>query len=143
MASEYQSSPDHFYSSVLNDPGMAGCKPYDLEQRVVNFAVEITKVVEALPDNKVCNHLGSQLLRSGTSPALNYSEAQGAESLKDFIHKFSICLKELREMKNNLSILAMQKYVTPTTIIEAALDESEQLVRIFKASLKTAQSKLR
>ena len=55
-------------------------RKYDLDKRLIKFAVEVTKIVECLPDGKVCNHLGSQLLRSGTSPPLNYAEAQAAES---------------------------------------------------------------
>jgi four helix bundle protein len=72
-------------------------KKYDLEERLLEFAVRIIRVVENLPDNKVGNHLGGQLLRSGTSPALNYGEAQAAESRRDFIHKFKIILKELEK----------------------------------------------
>jgi len=37
------------------------------------------------------------MIRSGTSPALNFGEAMAAESRNDFIHKLKIILKELRE----------------------------------------------
>jgi four helix bundle protein len=69
-------------------------RKYDLEERLLQFAVRVTTIVESLPDTKVCNHLGGQLLRSGTSPALNYGEAQAAESKRDFIHKLGIILIE-------------------------------------------------
>ena len=69
--------------------------PRDLEERMIDFAVRIINVVEALPNTKVGNHIGGQLLRSGTSPAPNYGEAQSAESRRDFIHKMKIALKEL------------------------------------------------
>ena len=39
-----------------------------------------------------------QLLRSGTAPRAHYSEAEGAESSRDFIHKLGICLKELNKI---------------------------------------------
>jgi four helix bundle protein len=74
-------------------------KKYDLEERLLDFSMNIIAIVERLPDSKVCNHLGSQLLRSGTSPALNYGEAQAAESKRDFIHKLRIVLKELRKLQ--------------------------------------------
>ena len=45
-------------------------RKYDLDKRLIKFAVEVTKIIERLPEGKVCNHLGGQLLRSGTSPAL-------------------------------------------------------------------------
>lgn len=69
---------------------------HDLEERLINFAVLIIEIVESMPDTKAANHLAGQLLRSGTSPALNYGEAQSGESRKDFIHKIKIALKELR-----------------------------------------------
>jgi four helix bundle protein len=70
---------------------------YDLEERLINFAVLIVEIVGTMPDTKAATHLAGQLLRSGTSPALNYVEAQGGESRRDFIHKIKIVLKELRE----------------------------------------------
>ena len=72
---------------------------YDIEDRLIDFAVRIIALIESLPKNKVGKHVGGQLLRSGTSPAPNYGEAQGAESRSDFIHKMKICLKELRETR--------------------------------------------
>ena len=71
--------------------------PQILEERLIDFAVLIVSVVEALPNSKAGNHIANQLIRSGTSPAPNYGEAQSAESHKDFIHKLKISLKELRE----------------------------------------------
>jgi hypothetical protein len=58
-----------------------------LEERLIDFAVIILGVFEALPNSKAGNHIANQLIRSGTSPAPNYGEAQSAESRKDFNHK--------------------------------------------------------
>jgi len=69
----------------------------NLEERLINFAVLIIKITNELANTKAGNHLGGQLIRSGTSPALNYGEAQSAESRKDFVHKIKVVLKELRE----------------------------------------------
>ncbi|HOU30258.1 MAG TPA: four helix bundle protein, partial [Bacteroidales bacterium] len=71
-------------------------KKFDLEERLIDYAVDVIRLVESLPDTKTANHLGGQLLRSGTSPSLNYGEARGAESKNDFVHKMKVCLKELR-----------------------------------------------
>ena len=60
---------------------------YDLEERLIEFSVLIIEIVNEMPNTKAGNHLSGQLVRSGTSPALNYGEAQSAESKKDFIHK--------------------------------------------------------
>ena len=64
-----------------------------LADRLIQFAARVGKVVDALPDTRMGRHIGSQLVRSGTSPAPNYEEACAAESRRDFVHKLSICLK--------------------------------------------------
>jgi len=78
---------------------------YDLEERLIDFAVIITDIVEALPNTRLGNYIAGQLVRSGLSPALNYGEAQSAESRNDFIHKMKIILKELRESMISLKII--------------------------------------
>ncbi len=70
---------------------------FDLEQRLLDYSARIIRWVESLPNTRAANHVGGQLLRSGTSPCLNHGEAQAAESINDFVHKMRICLKELRE----------------------------------------------
>jgi four helix bundle protein len=51
------------------------------------------EIAEKLPETCGARHLATQIIRSATSPALNYGEAQGAESREDFIHKMKICQK--------------------------------------------------
>ena len=72
---------------------------YDIEDRLIDFAVRTIKLAGSLPKTKAGSHIANQIIRSGTAPAPNYGEAQGAESRSDFIHKMKICLKELRETK--------------------------------------------
>ncbi len=108
---------------------------YDLEERLINYSLRIIDVVELLPDTMVGNHLGRQLLRSGTSPALNYGEAQGAESRKDFTHKLKVITKELRESSINLRILDRKMLLKDTGIVS----ETKELTAIFVASLKTTK----
>jgi len=74
-----------------------GNEKYDLEERLIQFALLIIDIVEMLPNTRAGNHIAGQLICSGTSPAFNYGEAQVAESRDDFIHKMKICLKELKE----------------------------------------------
>jgi four helix bundle protein len=71
-------------------------RKYDLEERLIDFAVRIINIVEALPNTRAGNHIAGQLIRCGTSPAPNYGEAQSAESRNDFIHKIKFlrnCVK--------------------------------------------------
>jgi len=67
----------------------------EVENRLIDFAVRVIKVADALPKTPAGKHIAGQLLRSGTSPAPNYAEARGAESRADFVHKLKLALKEL------------------------------------------------
>ena len=78
---------------------------YDLEDRLVQFAVSVMRLAEMLPKTKIGIHLSDQMIRSSSSATLNYGEAQSAESRKDFIHKMKVVLKELRETNANLKRL--------------------------------------
>ena len=80
-------------------------RDYNLEDRLVDFAVMMIDIAESLPRTRACNHIAGQLVSSGTYPAPNYGEALSAESRKDFIHKIKIALKELRETKIWLRII--------------------------------------
>ena len=111
----------------------------DLEERLINFAVLIIEIVEAMPNTKASNHLAGQLVRSGTSPALNYGEAQSGESRKDFIHKIKIVLKELRETHICLKIINQSKLLKLEEKINLAINESNELISIFVKSVETAQ----
>ncbi len=113
-------------------------KKFDLEERLINFAAVIIDISEALPATFAGNHLGGQLLRSGTSPALHYGEAQAAESPADFIHKMKVCLKELRETHNCLRLIRKKSWIKSG--LDAQVRESNELVAIFVASIKTAQA---
>lgn len=114
-------------------------KEYNLEERLVDFAVAVIRLVDSLPNTKAANHLGGQLLRSGTSPALNYGEAQSSESRKDFVHKFKIVLKELRESMVCLKILRKSKLFDASESLEKLSKECNELVSIFVKSIETAE----
>ena len=111
---------------------------YDLEERLIDFAVMVIDLQESLPSTKAANHLGGQLLRSGTSPALNYGEAQSAETKKDFIHKIRVVLKELRESHVCMRIIERKGMHQDTALVERAKAECQELVRIFIKSVMTA-----
>jgi four helix bundle protein len=116
-------------------------KKYDLDERLINFAASIIDVSEALPQTFAGKHIGGQLVRSGTAPALHYGEAQGGESRKDFIHKMKVALKELRETFNCLKIIKKKNWY-PETPLATVLDENNQLIAIFVTSVETAKRNL-
>ena len=116
---------------------------FDLEERLINFAVLIIEITESMPRTRAGNHLSGQLIRSGTSPALNYGEAQSGESRKDFIHKIKVVLKELRESFVCLKIIHRTKLYKSEDKIQVALKENNELISIFVKSVETAQKNMK
>jgi four helix bundle protein len=114
---------------------------FDLEARLIDFAARCIKVANSLLNTQAGQNLSGQLTRSGTSPALNYGEAQGAESRKDFIHKMKICLKELRETRVCLKII-IQSEMLGAEKLQALMDETNELISIFVTSIKTAKENM-
>ena len=115
-------------------------RTYDIEERCIVFGAAIVRLTDHMPNTKAGNHLGNQLLRSGTAPALHYGEVQSAESRKDFIHKMSIALKELRESKNNMRIQCQCGLMDPAKQDHAWLiKECAELIAILGSSIRTAQ----
>jgi len=113
---------------------------YDLEQRLISFASLIIDISESLPNTAAARYLGSQLVRSGIAPSLNYGEAVSAESRKDFIHKMKIVLKELRETFICLKLLNLRNYLKEE--YEISLQECNELISISVKSIQTARNNL-
>ena len=114
-------------------------RKFDLEERLIDFAVRIIRIAESLPKTKIGNHISGQLIRCGTSPAPNYGEAQSSESLADFIHKMKICLKELRETRVWLLMIVRTNLLKPASKLEPLIDENNELISIFVKSVNTAK----
>lgn len=111
---------------------------YDLEDRLIDFAVLIISISESLPKTRAGNHLAGQIVRSGTAPALIYGEVQAAESRNDFIHKMKIALKELRETNVCQKIIKKKGYEIDANNLTYALKETNELISIFVKSIDTA-----
>ena len=133
---------------TLNRPGRvdhSGNAPnskervYDLEDRLLEFASKVIDISESLPKTRAGNHIAGQLLRSGTSPYGNHGEAQAPESMDDFIHKLKVCLKELRETRRWARLIERKNWLRGDAHIAFVLQEAEELIRIFKASVQTAE----
>ncbi|MBA3963784.1 MAG: four helix bundle protein [Chthoniobacterales bacterium] len=126
---------------VCEDGSAFGTKQqtqYDLEERLLEYAVRIIRLVDALPATRAGRHVADQLLRCGTSPLANHGELQGAESRRDFIHKLGICLKEIRETRRWLRLIHRLPLAAPPKV-EPLLNETEALIKIFAASIRTAE----
>jgi four helix bundle protein len=113
----------------------------DLEDRLIDFSVETAEIINGLPSTKFANHLANQLVRSCTSPALNYGETQAAESRRDFIHKMSVVLKELRESLICLKIIKRRELIQNNKCLDVLIIECNELVSIFYRSIETASNR--
>ncbi|HOW25584.1 MAG TPA: four helix bundle protein [Bacteroidales bacterium] len=116
---------------------------YQIENRLIDFVVHIQDVLRTFPNTYFHSQLANQLSRSSTSTALNYAEAQSAESSKDFIHKIKIVLKELRECHVSLRILVHNRDLDNNDVILALVAENSELIAIFVKSIQTAEKNLR
>jgi four helix bundle protein len=114
---------------------------YDLEDRLLEYSVKIIRIVDQLPNSRVGNHIAGQSVRSGTSPYPNHGEAQAAESPKDFVHKLRISLKELRETQRWLKLIQRVPLLKQPEKIDIVLEETEELIKIFVSSIRTAEKK--
>ena len=110
-----------------------------MQDRLIEYAVRIIKLSQALPESKVGKHVASQILKSGTSPAPNHGEAQSAESRSDFVHKLKIALKELRETDIWLKIIVRSELIQPVNSIDSLLLETNELISILFKSIETAK----
>ena len=117
-------------------------RKFDLEDRLIEFAVLVIQISDSLFDTRAGNHIAGQVVRSGTHPALHYGEAQSAESRQDFIHKLKVLLKELRETNNAFKIIKHAPLTKKLDLVEKGLKECNELISIFVKSIETAQKNL-
>ncbi len=115
---------------------------YDLEERVLEYAARIVRLAEALPNSAAGRHVSGQVLRSGTSPMAQHGEAQSGESRKDFVHKMSVGLKELRETLRWLQLIQRVPLIEKSGLLEPLIVETDELIRIFVSSIKTAKENM-
>ncbi len=109
-----------------------------LSERLLDFAVEVIKIVGKITKTYVGRQIAGQLIRSSSSAGANYEEACGAESRSDFIHKLQIVLKELRESSFWLKLIRKSSLL-PAEEIDELITESSELGNIIAKSIVTAK----
>jgi len=117
-------------------------RSFDLEERLLEYAASVIRIAESIRRTPSGLHLADHLVRSGTSPLLNHGEAQAAESAADFVHKMSICLKELREARRCLMLVQRVPLVRVPSSADPLLVETEELIKIFYSSIVTAKKRV-
>jgi len=105
-------------------------KKYDLEVRTLNFSEKLIIALKTLPQNIINYKLVKQAISAGTSIGANYMEANGAVSKKDFNNKIHISLKEARETKYWLNLLATTNPEKQNELSKL-LSEVNELILIF------------
>lgn len=109
---------------------------FDLEERSAKFGEDVIRFAKTIPQNVITMPLINQLIRPATSIGANYSEADDAQSKKDFRHKICICKKEARETKHWLRMLA----TADESLKERARNlwqEAKELNLIFAAIIRS------
>jgi four helix bundle protein len=108
----------------------------DLQERTACFGEAVIRFVRLVSLDAVTSSVVNQLVRSATSVGANYCEADDAESKKDFRHKISICLKEIKETRHWLRMLAAAAPAVRDDA-RALYKEAKELNLIF-ASIKNS-----
>lgn len=117
-------------------------RKFNLEERLIDFAILVIETTESMSATRAGIHIGGQLVRAGTSPALHYGEAQSAESRKDFIHKLKVLLKDLRESRVCLVMIKRTSLSCKMDLVDKALPECIELISIVVKSIETATKNL-
>ena len=126
-------------STVKTFKRALACEITAIEHAITyKLSSSVFRLAESLPNTRAGNHVGRQLLRSGTSPYFNHGEAQAAESVNDFVHKMSICLKELKESYRCLRLVKVVPLTKATSEVDGLISETDELIKIFFASIRTA-----
>ena len=115
-----------------------GMRNEDLKQRTKKFALEIIRLVENLPKNRIADILGRQILRSGTSVGANYRASCRARSRADFISKMGIVEEEADESLYWLELLLEAKLVRQDQI-QHLVAEGNEITAMVIASIRTAR----
>lgn len=110
----------------------------ELKDRTRNFALEIIKLVDALPRGLVTDTLGRQLVRAGTSVGANYRAASRARSAAEFISKMHTVQEEADETQYWLDLLYNSKRINEI-VFTRLMREAGELTAIFTSSEKTAR----
>ena len=110
----------------------------EMKSRTKQYALRVIKAVQALPNDRVGNVLGSQLLRAGTSVGANYRAVCRAKSTADFVNKLKIVEEECDESLFWMELL-VESGVLAQKKLGALLKEGDEILAIIVSALKTTR----
>lgn len=122
----------------MADCGIGHMTQDELKTRTKQFALRVIKLVESFPNTFLGRHVGRQLTRASTSVAANYRACCRAKSKADFIAKMGTVEEEADESAFWIEFAVDGRLVKPELVVDL-LDETNQLISIFVASIKTAR----
>ena len=112
-------------------------KQQQLEERLLNFSIEILKICKSMKISAINRSVIDQLIRSSTSIGANYTEANNASSKSDFRNKIFIAKKEASETRYSLKILSeIESEINLTGLI----DECSQVIMIMQKIVTTLKA---
>jgi four helix bundle protein len=112
-------------------------KPYDLRERLFNFACVIVRLVQHLhTKGPIAVSLSDQILRAANSAGANYEEADDGSSAADTLAKRRITLRELKETNFRLRVLRSTGYLT--SVHDPVIQESLELKRIVAKVIRNS-----
>jgi four helix bundle protein len=111
-----------------------------IKAKSFKFAIDIVNTYKSIIENKKEYELSKQLLRSGTSIGANIREGLNAQSIKDFIHKFSIAQKETDESLYWLELLKETNYITSDQF-EKLNEKCLEIMKIISKIIITSKNK--
>lgn len=104
---------------------------YELASRVMDYSEVLVKLNPVFAD---------QLLRSGMAVGSHTREAQGAESIADFVHKMKIAHKELEETDYRLSLCHLKPHYPHDEIL---VERTRALFPLFHRILTTSRERMK
>ncbi len=110
----------------------------ELKLRTKEFALNIIKLINSLPNTKDANVIAYQVMKSGTSIGANYRAALRGRSHAEFISKIGIVEEEADETVFWLELL-VDSGISNTSFTKDLMNESIELTAIFTATGKTAK----
>lgn len=117
---------------------MSGNKKYDYLDRLIAFSGDVILMTQKFNSDISNKILSNQIIKSATSAALNFGETQGTITVKDYLSKASICLKELRETEVNLKI--MKHIGLGGEQRDNLIRECEELIKICRAIINNKRN---
>ncbi len=114
----------------------------ELKNRTKDFELRIIRMVEVLPNRRLSEIIGRQILRAGMSVGANYRAACRARSKPDFLSKMGIVEEELDECLYWMELLVDTKIIEVSRLKNLE-KEANELLSIVVSSIKTTRSNSR